>query len=128
LDSSRGLSPFGPTLRHVILDASQTSFAAAESLPQRTTNSITETPGKVVVHVRIPNVKIEAAAAYYLISQWTNKTKTSIGVDTTYEAISIAHVVTDEDGSLKIKQIEQFVDSKAYLDSLQAFAAAKAKK
>jgi len=35
--------------------------------------------------------------------------------------------VTDEGGSLKIKRIEQFVDSKAYLDSLQAFAAAKAK-
>lgn len=45
----------------------------------------------------------------------------------TYEAIIIAHIVTDEDGSLKIKQIEEFVDSKSFLDSMQAFVAAKAK-
>lgn len=62
-----------------------------------------------------------------LTPQWTNKAKTSIGVDMTYEAISIAHIVTDEDGNLKIKQFEQFVDSKTYLDAMQAFAAAGAK-
>ena len=45
----------------------------------------------------------------------------------TYEAINILHIVTDEDGSLKIKKIEEFIDSKSYLDSVQAFAAAKVK-
>jgi len=54
-------------------------------------------------------------------------TKTSLGIETTYEAITIAHVVTDEDGSLKIKKIEEFIDSKTFLESMQAFAAAKAK-
>jgi len=61
------------------------------------------------------------------ISQFTNKSKTSIGVDMIHEAITIAHIGTDEDGSLKIKKIEDFIDSKAYLDDMQAFAAAKAK-
>lgn len=44
------------------------------------------------------------------------------------ESIFIGHIVTDEDGSLKIKQIEEFTDSKAYLDYIQAIEAAKAKK
>jgi hypothetical protein len=44
------------------------------------------------------------------------------------EAITIAHIVTDEDGSLKIMQIEEFVDSKGQLDSIQALEAAMANK
>lgn len=36
--------------------------------------------------------------------------------------------MTDEDGSLKIKQIEEFTDSKAHLDFVQAVMAARAKK
>ena len=39
--------------------------------------------------------------------------------------ILIAHIVTDEDGSLKIKQFDEFVDSKAYLEFLKAVAEAK---
>jgi len=61
------------------------------------------------------------------ISQFTNKAKTKIGVDMTREAITIAHIVTDQDGSLKIKKIEDFIDSKSYLDGVQAFAAAGVK-
>jgi len=44
------------------------------------------------------------------------------------ESIFIGHIVTDEDGSLKIKHTEEFTDSKTYLDVMQAVAAAKAKK
>ena len=44
-----------------------------------------------------------------------------------YEAISIVDVVKDDDGSLKIKEIQEFIDSKAFLDSMAAFQAAKAK-
>ena len=40
--------------------------------------------------------------------------------------ILVAQVVTDEDGSLKIKESEEFTDSKAYLDFFKATAAAKA--
>ena len=54
--------------------------------------------------------------------------KTSIGVELNRESIFIAHIVTDEDGSLKIKQVEDFTDSKAYLDFIQAVAEARAKK
>lgn len=38
--------------------ALQTLSAAVKSLPQPTIHSITDTPGKVIVHVRIPNVQI----------------------------------------------------------------------
>ena len=56
-----------------------------------------------------------------------NKTKTSIGVERIRESIFIADIVTDEDGSLKIKNLEEFTDSKAELDFAQAIAAAGVK-
>jgi hypothetical protein len=46
----------------------------------------------------------------------------------TRESIIVAQNAADEDGSLKIKQLEMFVDSKAYLDFFQAVAEAKANK
>jgi hypothetical protein len=58
----------------------------------------------------------------------TNKVKTSIGVDTTRESILIAYIAADEDGILKVKWGEEFTDSKAELDFVQAIAAASAKK
>ena len=50
------------------------------------------------------------------------------GLDTKYEAMTIVHFVTDDDGSLKIKQADEFADSKAYSDVHQALAVAKAGK
>ena len=41
------------------------------------------------------------------------------------ESIYITDIVTDEDGSLKVKQMEEFIDSKAYLDFHQAVVAAQ---
>jgi hypothetical protein len=61
-------------------------------------------------------------------SQYSGKAQTSFGVELNREAITIAHIVTDEDGSLKIMQIEEFVDSKGQLDSIQALEAAMTKK
>jgi hypothetical protein len=55
--------------------------------------------------------------------QMTNKVKTSIGIERIRETIFIGHIVTDEDGSLKIKQLEEFIDSKAELDFTQAVVA-----
>ena len=40
----------------------------------------------------------------------------------------IIQVVTDEDGSLKIGRLEEFTDSKVYLENLQAVSVAKASK
>ena len=57
-----------------------------------------------------------------------NKVKTSIGVDGTRESILIAHIISDEGGTLKVKQMEEFTDSKTELDLVQAIAAAGAKK
>jgi len=36
--------------------------------------------------------------------------------------VIIATVATDSDGTLKIKQIEEFVDSQNHVQNLQAFA------
>jgi len=44
-----------------------------------------------------------------------------------YEAITISHIVPDKDGNLVIKKIEEFIDSKTYLESMEAVAAALAK-
>ena len=41
------------------------------------------------------------------------------------ESIFILDIVADEDGSLKIKRMEEFTDSKAHLDFYQVVAAAK---
>ena len=60
--------------------------------------------------------------------QVNNKVMTSIGVEMLHESIFIADIVTDEDGSLKVKQLEEFTDSKAEYDFAQAMAAAGVKK
>ena len=54
--------------------------------------------------------------------------KNSLGLNLDRESIYIVHIVADDDGSLKIKKLEEFTDSKAYLDTMQAFVAIKAKK
>ena len=43
------------------------------------------------------------------------------------EMILIVEIVPDQDGSLKIKTLEEFTDSKAYLDFFKAVEVAKAK-
>ena len=49
-------------------------------------------------------------------------------LDTKCEAVYIVHYVTDDDGSLKIKQIDEFTDSKVYPGVHKALAEAKARK
>ena len=109
---------------------SSDSLAATKYILQSTFHSITDAPGTVIVHVRIQNtrVRIYLGDVVPIILQMTNKTKTSIGVEMSRESIFIGHVVTDEDGSLKLKQVEEFTDSKTYLDFTQAIAEARAKK
>jgi hypothetical protein len=60
--------------------------------------------------------------------QVNNKVMTSIGVEMNHESIYIAHIITDEDGSLKVKQLEEFTDSKVEYDFVQAMVAAGVKK
>jgi len=48
-------------------------------------------------------------------------------VDLTRESTTTAHIVADEDGNLKVKQMEEFTDSTAHLDFVQAVTAAKVK-
>lgn len=43
------------------------------------------------------------------------------------ESTLIFHIVPDASGTLKIKQLEYFTDSKVYSEFTQALAAAKAK-
>ena len=58
--------------------------------------------------------------------QLTLKGTTSVGVEMEYESILIVTFVTDEDGVLKMKRVESFVDSKAYLELFKAAAEGKA--
>ena len=58
--------------------------------------------------------------------------KSSLGIDTTSESIFIMHIVADDDGSLKIKKLEDFHDSKVFSGvheaMMTAIAAAQANK
>jgi len=45
-------------------------------------------------------------------------------LDTTRESLSITHIVTDEDGCLKIKQMEDFQDSNGFLELRKSMGAA----
>jgi hypothetical protein len=53
---------------------------------------------------------------------------TTFGVEINREAISIVHTATDDDGNLKIKTLEEFVDSQTYLESMKAVHEAMARK
>jgi len=73
-----------------------------------TFHSVTEVPGKVIVHT-------------------SGKAPSSIGTEVIFEMVVTAEIVTDDDGSLKVKRIDEFTDSKAYLDFFKAVEAAKAR-
>jgi len=48
----------------------------------------------------------------------------SYGLDTTHESIAIIHLDADKDGRLKIKQLENFFDSKVFSDVQKSILAA----
>lgn len=73
---------------------------------QMIVHSLIETPGKIIIH-------------------GTNKAMTSVGVDMVREMILIFHIAPDEDGSLKVKILEEFIDTKGHHDFVQAVMAAK---
>ena len=52
--------------------------------------------------------------------------KNSIGVETTHELMFIVHIVTEEDGSLKIKRFESFFDSNVWSEFMKSIGAAVA--
>ena len=58
--------------------------------------------------------------------------KNRLGMEIINESLFIIHIVTDDDGSLKIKQLEHFRDSQVYLELKksmgEAIAAAQANK
>ena len=53
---------------------------------------------------------------------------TKIGTPAWHEVILTIYIITDEDGSLKIIRVDEFTDSKAWLDFFEAVEQAKAKK
>ena len=59
-------------------------------------------------------------------SQATGNAKSTIGKDIVHEMVVTTQLTTDEDGSLKIKYCEEFVDSKSYLEFFKAVQEAKA--
>ena len=100
---------------------------AAKSFLQSIYHSLVEVPGKVIVHVRTPTrLDQPRICLTQCTPQHTFKSKGPSGVETVHEAIYTTEVVTDEDGSFKIKRAEEFADSKVHVESRQAPAAAKA--
>ena len=61
------------------------------------------------------------------ILQYFAKAHTNVGIVINREAISIIHIVTDDDGSLKVKTLEEFADSKTHLESTKAMEEALSK-
>lgn len=96
--------------------------------PQSELHSIIEAPGKLVVHVRISTRP--AQCAIYLLQraypQMTNEAANPLGVNVKRESIFILHTAPDETGTLKIKQVDEFTDSKTYLEVIRAVSEAKA--
>ena len=58
----------------------------------------------------------------------TTEVENPYNLDTKCEAIYIVHFVTDDDGSLKVKQVDEFNDSKLYPAFHKALAEASARK
>ena len=52
--------------------------------------------------------------------------KNSAGLETTHESLSIIHIVTNEDRSLKVKKVEDSLDSRVYLANAVVMATAVA--
>ena len=53
---------------------------------------------------------------------------TKIGAWAWYEIMLTFHIITDEDGSLKVIRLDEFTDSKAWFDLSEAVEKAKANK
>jgi len=47
----------------------------------------------------------------------TSNAKCTSGVEFTRESIDIIQITTDDNGNLKIKQVEEFTDSKGHADT-----------
>ena len=60
------------------------------------------------------------------IQQFSNKVKTSVGVEIDSESMFIITFTTDDDGVLKMKQIEGFADSQGQFEFAKAVAEARA--
>jgi len=52
----------------------------------------------------------------------TNQLKTTSGANSPYEALVIATIAADDEGNLKIKQVDEFGDSQTYLERINAFS------
>ena len=50
--------------------------------------------------------------------------KNTLGKNVIAESMYTIHIVTDEDGSLKMKQVDEFNDSKVFVEMNQAIEAA----
>ena len=84
---------------------------------QVTFHSVIEAPGKVVIHV---STSILLGKPRIFLIHTILEVENPYGLDTKCEAIYIAHFVTDDDGSLKLKLVDEFTDSKVFSDVRQA--------
>ena len=59
--------------------------------------------------------------------QFTNKVRTRHGANPPYESMINATFILNEYGALKIDRVDEFVDSKTYLQNMKAATVAHAK-
>ncbi|KAG6375878.1 hypothetical protein JVT61DRAFT_2743 [Boletus reticuloceps] len=85
------------------------------------------TQAKCSHRLSIPSWKLQGRLFFVSVSQFVQASYKLKGMfeDRTDESIWIVGFASDEDGSLKIKQTEQFADTSNYLDVFQAVKASK---
>ena len=79
---------------------------------------MTEVPGRVFIHVRRDPSQFPIFARYPF--QATDYADTTVGVPFVNEATLIVEIALNGNGELKVKHVEEFLDSKFTLEFMEA--------
>jgi len=82
---------------------------------------MTEVPGKVFIHVRGNSAPFSCLTPL----QATDNADTTVGIPFVNEASLIVEVAPNEGGELKVKHVEEFVDSRFAVEFLKAVEASR---
>jgi hypothetical protein len=84
---------------------------------------MTEIPGKVFIHVRHNPFPLPVLALHPL--QATDYADTTVGVPFVNEATLIVEIAPNEEGELKVKHVQEFLDSQFTLQFAKAVQASR---
>jgi len=116
--------------KHMHKDYRHITYPQSLGIPEQSREDYLGHMGKVMSFWKSNDATVHSIidAQVKVVAHVTSIIKTAIEVDVTRESIYIAQIIVDEDGSLKIKQMEEFTDSKSHLDMVQAVKAATSNK